>query len=620
MQSGSSGENLIWANSEASRRAHTLDLAAARRQRRLRKMSVDISDAKIHSAYASIVRGEATNWLILSYGSTRDTLTLLSTGTGGIEELQKSLSDDDAYFAFVREEKAFCLINFFPTGIPGVRRARALVHARAVTSLFKSANTTITVSSAAQVEISAIRSKLGLERLPLYEKAPRAANGLQPTRASTIAAAEAHTPRAQSPASTVNTRLPRYSGTMSSSRPVEDAPPAPPSKSYETPLSNRRVSAQEKRDAPLPPPPPPVDENDDYEIVHSPAPTANAILSRLRGVSIASDNLSQYSVDSQQQTPGYRPRPRGASETSWVQQTPQSEMGYLTSGSSSPVPLFRTEAQEQAARSRAKWAEEEDDGHPRRYRRGRTKSDIQREREEEEAEMARAAAEAAARRKYEKEQELLKEAEEEERKRMAFEEAQRRRATDRLRREQLRREEEEREQRAAEARRIAVQERRLEEARRAEERRKEEKRRQEEREHAEEMKKRAQEIEREARMKEIQRRFENLRLTAGVLLTGYVSVQPGGTIVWRRRFFQLQSDSMLFFKNAEETHKVIDSFELRGYVTGVKEWNQGYDDLRAIPHAFAVEFMDEPPWLFFADSEEDKDVLISLILQLAKLR
>ena len=143
---------------------------------------------------------------------------------------------------------------------------------------------------------------------------------------------------------------------------------------------------------------------------------------------------------------------------------------------------------------------------------------------------------------------------------MTFEEAQRRRAADRLRREQLRREEEEREERAAEARRLAAQERRFEEARRAEERRKEEKRRQEERERAEQERKRSLELEREARMKEIQRRFDNLRLTAGVLLTGYVSVQPGSTIVWRRRFFQLQSDGMLFFKNAEVSLTVSRAF------------------------------------------------------------
>lgn len=134
---------------------------------------------------------------------------------------------------------------------------------------------------------------------------------------------------------------------------------------------------------------------------------------------------------------------------------------------------------------------------------------------------------------------------------IAFQEAQRRRAADRLRREQQRREEEERERREAEERRIAAQKRRIEEARRAEERRKEEQRRQEERERREEERKRSQEAERQARMREIQRRFDSLRLSAGILLTGYVSVQPAGSIIWRRRFFQLQADSMLFFKNAE---------------------------------------------------------------------
>jgi len=33
-----------------------------------------------------------------------------------------------------------------------------------------------------------------------------------------------------------------------------------------------------------------------------------------------------------------------------------------------------------------------------------------------------------------------------------------------------------------------------------------------------------------------------------------------------------------------------------------------------------VEFRDDLPWLFFADSEEDKDVLVSLIMQLARIK
>jgi hypothetical protein len=98
---------------------------------------------------------------------------------------------------------------------------------------------------------------------------------------------------------------------------------------------------------------------------------------------------------------------------------------------------------------------------------------------------------------------------------------------------------------------LQAQQRRLEDARKAEERRQAEKAHQEELARREEEKKKAQISARDARMKEIQRRFDSLRQTGGVLLTGYVSVQPGSTIVWRRRYFQLQRDSMLFFKNSE---------------------------------------------------------------------
>lgn len=297
------------------------------------------------------------------------------------------------------------------------------MHARAVTSLFKASNVTITVSSAEQVEISAIRAKLGLERLPLYEKAPRAANGLQPDRnrdrnrdhgSGSIAPEPIPPPRTRSPAQATNSRLPRPAATSSRLNDEVSSPP-PPAKSS---LLLKRISANEKRDAPLPPPPANTSDAEDYELVNPPTSNMGSnIISRARGISMAttSDNISEYSADSQ--PIGYRPRPRGYSGQS-------SELGYLSSGISSPPPLFRTEAQEQAALSRAKWAREEaeSNGSPasstRKSKRGRTKSDIQREREEEEIEMARAAAEAAARRKYEKEQQALKDAEEEERERV----------------------------------------------------------------------------------------------------------------------------------------------------------------------------------------------------------
>jgi hypothetical protein len=140
-------------------------------------MSADLSDPQILPAYSAIVRNDPTNWhvvhmsytphtysyhyrltlvlvifsrLLLTYGQviippspiyylpltididdqppdhvphqTRDKLSLLATGTGGIEELATRLIDDDVYFAFIREDRAFAIISYFPAGIPGVRR------------------------------------------------------------------------------------------------------------------------------------------------------------------------------------------------------------------------------------------------------------------------------------------------------------------------------------------------------------------------------------------------------------------------------------------------------------------------------------------------------------------
>ena len=40
---------------------------------------------------------------------------------------------------------------------------------------------------------------------------------------------------------------------------------------------------------------------------------------------------------------------------------------------------------------------------------------------------------------------------------------------------------------------------------------------------------------------------------------------------------------------------------------GIKEPDEGYEELSAIPHSFAVEFThDDGPWSMFADSAEDK--------------
>ena len=53
---------------------------------------------------------------------------------------------------------------------------------------------------------------------------------------------------------------------------------------------------------------------------------------------------------------------------------------------------------------------------------------------------------------------------------------------------------------------------------------------------------------------------------------------------------------------------ILDEVNLRGAVKGLREWNEGYEELKAIPHSFAVEFKDDrrPTWEVYCDTDEDK--------------
>jgi MAP7 domain-containing protein 1 len=50
----------------------------------------------------------------------------------------------------------------------------------------------------------------------------------------------------------------------------------------------------------------------------------------------------------------------------------------------------------------------------------------------------------------------------------------------------------------------------------------------------------------------------------------------------------------------------LDRLDVRGTVEALKEPKEGYEELKAIPHSFAIEFHDRAPWAMFADSEEEK--------------
>ncbi|KAF9950704.1 hypothetical protein BGZ72_007675 [Mortierella alpina] len=163
-------------------------------------MSCDLTDPAILEAYQDIVSGTPTNWLILGYHDTRDKISLYSKGTGGLEELTANLKEEVLY-GFVRIEDRFALLAYVSEQVSGLRRARALVHGKAVGALFKASNVQINTSSLAELTEDRVRARLGLIEGP---PTPEAASPVIPSSpapaASPIPAPRPATPVSPAPA------------------------------------------------------------------------------------------------------------------------------------------------------------------------------------------------------------------------------------------------------------------------------------------------------------------------------------------------------------------------------------------------------------------------------------
>lgn len=56
----------------------------------------------------------------------------------------------------------------------------------------------------------------------------------------------------------------------------------------------------------------------------------------------------------------------------------------------------------------------------------------------------------------------------------------------------------------------------------------------------------------------------------------------------------------------QELTRSVDLFYLDGHIQSFSEWYEGFEELEAIPHSFAVKFVDGRTWLMYADTEQDK--------------
>ncbi|KAF9996000.1 hypothetical protein BGZ65_008391 [Modicella reniformis] len=166
-------------------------------------MSCDLTDPAILEAYNEIVSGVPTNWLILGYHDTRDKISLYSKGTGGLHELAANLKEEVLY-GFVRIEDRFALLAYVSEQVSGLRRARALVHGKAVGTLFKASNVQLNTTNLAELTEERVRARLGLTEGPPTPEATTPAIPSTPepvVAASPVPAARPVTPPVSPPPS-----------------------------------------------------------------------------------------------------------------------------------------------------------------------------------------------------------------------------------------------------------------------------------------------------------------------------------------------------------------------------------------------------------------------------------
>ncbi|KDR67941.1 hypothetical protein GALMADRAFT_257443 [Galerina marginata CBS 339.88] len=245
--------------------------------------------------------------------------------------------------------------------------------------------------------------------------------------------------------------------------------------------------------------------------------------------------------------------------------------------------------------------------------RARRRRELQLQREKEEREALEEEAERQRRIKLEKEELIKQEVEEEARRKAEVEQEIRRITAERKRRERLEQEDDEQRRRSLEDRRKVDRERRLEEHRRLEEWRKEQAKKEEAAARQAEAAKRREEAERKKKIQQAEAKAKGT--AAESELTGWITVQSKDGLSWKRRFYKFAGKTVFLYRSPKEVTTPLEEVDLRGKLRGLKEWNEGYDDLEAIAFAFVVEFKNGHPddhWSMYADSEEEKYKILGL--------
>lgn len=245
----------------------------------------------------------------------------------------------------------------------------------------------------------------------------------------------------------------------------------------------------------------------------------------------------------------------------------------------------------------------------------RRQKEAERRRKEEEEEAMREEFRRAEEARMRKEEQSKQENEEDERRRIELEDELRRASQDRKLKRQMEEYEENRKYLELEERKRIDRQRRIEEHKRLDEWRKEQERTANDEARRAEEERRKEELERQRKIQLAEDKARS-RHRVGELSSGWVTMQTSDYIAWKRRFYRFEGTTMYLYRSPQDTTEYLDKVELQGKIKALREWDEGYEDLKAIPFSFALEFAENDVrsfWSVYTDSEEEKYKLLGLL-------
>ncbi|KAF9078046.1 hypothetical protein BDP27DRAFT_1253044 [Rhodocollybia butyracea] len=568
----------------------------------------NISEEEIESVltvYESMLDSELnTNWLLLKYGGENDEFFLHASGARGLPELKQAFEDLSAvHIAFYHEEvpskPGYVLINYIPPQMSGVRRARALVQSRRVGALFikassHSEHSTLTIDHLSNLTPSSVHQAVLKPDEVHNIRIERSTSSPDPTitnfdpSTTSDPMIHLHSVR-RSFTETYNPKVvpPDYSSS--------------PHKSQSLFSSILRRSRNKTEDVPW--------ESDDDAISPPPPPTPPKVPPKDQGQSqIHSPPLRSRAVTN----PEFRSSLAEFAFISHPIQSSDDEVLVEHPNSPAKTSIDKPNGALFSIPIDRKWVQDAV-SIPDPEERARRRQIAQQQRAREERRAQAEEAERQARIKQEREEMKRQEEEEEEWRKAMLEQELQEITAQRRAVEQREKEEDERKTQEIEMRKEQDRQRRIQEHEKLEKWRQQLAREAEAEKRKEADDKRKMDAERKTKVQDMVKEVKGEMKSSGST-TAWATIQTSDSLVWRRRYIKLVGSKFFLYRSPKDMNQVLDEVELRGQIGGLREPDEGFEELKAIKYSFAIVFKDgRDPWSVFGDTEEEKIKMLGML-------